>query len=252
MNRKHLRGFVARRFTQGEYLGLHLRVGLLCSLCLLVAFALVAHSVQRGQYLLPFDQSLGLRLQADRQASPAVRTVFIAITELGSARALTGLTLFVGLLLLLRGRRLITLVWLIAPLGGALLDLGLKDFFQRERPLFRDGYIDTTSKSFPSGHSMGSLIGYGLLAYILVLVLPRAWMRVVAVSGSAVLVLAIGCSRIYLGAHYFSDVLGGYTVGGVWLVFCITALETIRRRPRSFVKMTNHQAPMTKEAPLSK
>jgi membrane-associated phospholipid phosphatase len=232
MNRSRLRGFVARRFSHGEYLGLHLTIGLLSSLCLLLLFALVAHSVQRGEYLLPFDQTLGLRLQESRQASPGARAASIAVTELGSVPALTGLTLLVALLLLLRRRLLLALVWLIAPLGGALLDLGLKGLFERERPPFRDRFIDETTKSFPSGHSMGSLVCYGLLAYVLVLALPRAWMRLFAVSGLTVLVLAIGFTRIYLGAHYLSDVVGGYAVGGVWLGACMTALETIRRRPR--------------------
>ena len=111
--------------------------------------------------------------------------------------------------------------------------MGLKVLFERERPPFRDRFIDETTKSFPSGHSMGSLICYGLLAYVLVLVLRRAWVRLLAVSGLSVLVLAIGFSRIYLGAHYVSDVVGGYAVGGVWLAACITAVETVRRRPKS-------------------
>jgi len=231
INRNALRGFIARRFSPGEYLGLYLTVGLLCSLCLLLIFAVVVHGIPRSRHLIPFDGALGLRLQAYRQASPGVRAVFITITELGSVRTLAGLTLLVALLLIVRGRWLVALVWLIAPVAGGLLDLGLKELFQRERPPFRDPFIDETTKSFPSGHSMGSLITYGLLAYVLVLGLPRAGLRILAVSGLMILVLAIGFSRIFLGAHYFSDVLGGYAVGGVWLAACIMALETIRRRP---------------------
>src|SRR5439155_11355775 len=117
-----------------------------------------------------------------------------------------------------------------SPVGGV-LDVGLKNLFERERPLFRDLLIVETTKSFPSGHSMGSFFGYGLIAYFLVLMLPRVWLRVCAVCGLALLVLAIGFSRIYLGAHYCSDVLGGFAVGGVWLATCITAVETLRRRP---------------------
>jgi membrane-associated phospholipid phosphatase len=233
MNRARLHGFVARRFSLGEYLGLHLTVGLLSSLCMLLLFAVIAHSVERGQYLLPFDQALGLRLQEYRQASPAARAVSIVVTELGSVPALTLLTLGIALLLLLRRRLLLALVWLIAPFGGALLDMELKILFQRERPPFRDRFIDETSKSFPSGHSMGSLICYGLLAYVLILVLPRLWMRLIAVAVLTSLVLAIGFTRIYLGAHYLSDVVGGYAVGGLWLGGCMTALETVRRRPKN-------------------
>ncbi len=231
MNRSGLRRFVVRRLSHGEYLGLHLTVGLLLSLCLIGVFAAIAHSMQRPRHLVPFDHELGLRLQENRLASPVTRAVVVGITQLGSVSALTGLSLLVALLLLMRRRWLLAVVWLIAPLGGGLLDLGLKLFFQRERPLFRDPFIDESTKSFPSGHSMGSLIGYGLLAYVLVLALPRPWMRIGAVCGLTVLVLSIGFSRIYLGAHYCSDVLGGYAVGGMWLAACITGLETLRRRP---------------------
>jgi membrane-associated phospholipid phosphatase len=233
MKRSRLRGFVVRRLSHGEYLGLHLTVGLLLSLCLLSIFAAIAHSMPRSQHLLSLDQTLGLQLHEHRQASPVIRALFIGITELGSVPAMAGLAILVALLLLMRRRWLLALVWLLAPPAGGLLDLGLKSFFERERPPFRDPFIEEVTKSFPSGHSMGSLIGYGLLAYVLVLVLPRAWMRLSAVTGLTLLVLAIGFSRIYLGAHYLSDVLGGYAVGGVWLATCITALETLRRRPRN-------------------
>lgn len=232
MNPSRLRGFVARRFSHGEYLGLYLTVGLLLSLCLLGVFAVIAQSMQRSGYLHSFEQNLGLRLQAYRQASPLTRAIFVGITELGSAPTMATLSLLVALLLLTRRHRLLALVWLIAPAGGGLLDLCLKHFYERERPPFRDPWIDQRTLSFPSGHSMGSLVGYGLLAYLLVLRLPRAWMRASAVFGLTLLVLAIGFSRIYLGAHYLSDVLGGYAVGGVWLAACISALETMRRRPK--------------------
>ncbi len=78
---------------------------------------------------------------------------------------------------------------------------------------------------------MSSLIGYGMLAYLLVLVLPGLWSRRVAVGSMAVLILGIGFSRMYLGAHYLSDVAGGYAAGTVWLTGWISAIELVRRRP---------------------
>jgi undecaprenyl-diphosphatase len=232
MHRGRVRHFIARRLSHGEYLGLHLTVGLLLSLCLLGVFASIAHSVHRSATLNSFDDSLGLKLQENRQASPVTRTFFIGITQLGSVPVMAAFSVLGALVLLVYRHRLLALVWLIAIAGGGLLDMCLKELFERERPPFRDALIDTTTKSFPSGHSMGSLIGYGLLAYLMVLALPRLWMRVSVVCGLTLLVLAIGFSRVYLGAHYVSDVLGGYAVGGFWLATCITAVETMRRRPR--------------------
>ncbi len=80
---------------------------------------------------------------------------------------------------------------------------------------------------------MGSLIGYGMLAYVLVvLVVQRRALRVGVVVGAAVLIVAVGLSRLYLGVHYFSDVVGGYAAGVLWLSACISGIEVARRRPR--------------------
>jgi membrane-associated phospholipid phosphatase len=87
------------------------------------------------------------------------------------------------------------------------------------------------------------LAWFCLSSYFLVLVLRRAWIRLLAVSGLTLLVLAIGFSRVYLGAHYLSDVLGGYAVGGLWLTACMTAVETVRRRPRKSSTAPPHGVP---------
>ena len=87
-----------------------------------------------------------------------------------------------------------------------------------------------TSYSFPSGQAMESLVVYGMLAYFAVLALRSQRMRVVSVCGAAVLVALIGFSRVYLGAHYVSDVVGGFAAGGAWLSAVITTRGAMRRR----------------------
>ncbi len=78
---------------------------------------------------------------------------------------------------------------------------------------------------------MGSLIVYGLVVYLLSLNLLRRWWDRALVAGLlAALVLLIGFSRMYLHAHYFSQVLGGFTAGAAWLALCLTAVEAVRRR----------------------
>jgi undecaprenyl-diphosphatase len=113
-----------------------------------------------------------------------------------------------------------------------LLDAILKQVYLRDRPSFRDSAIHDESLSFPSGHSVASVVGYGLLAYVLVLFLTSWPRRIAAIVVLGILVLAIGFSRAYLGAHYLTDVIGGFAVGGCWLAACISALETVRRRHR--------------------
>jgi len=77
---------------------------------------------------------------------------------------------------------------------------------------------------------MVSLIAYGMLAYVLIILRSRSHRsRLVIVGLTTLLVLTIGLSRLYLGAHYFSDVVGGYAAGMLWLSACISGLEVTRR-----------------------
>jgi membrane-associated phospholipid phosphatase len=94
------------------------------------------------------------------------------------------------------------IAWLVAVLGGEVLNLLIKDLFARPRPSFERPMVVETSYSFPSGQAMESLVVYGMLAFFTVLT-SRAWgKRAVSVGGAAMIVLLIGLSRVYLGAHY--------------------------------------------------
>lgn len=97
----------------------------------------------------------------------------------------------------------------------------LKLLIQRDRPETAD-FLAVHSFSFPSGHASSTVVIFGLLAVILWQVLPRVWARVV-VGALVLLVVAVGISRVYLGAHYPSDVVAGWVVGGLGLatILCI-------------------------------
>src|SRR2546422_374582 len=108
--------------------------------------------------------------------------------------------------------------WVAAFSGAALIDYWLKLVIHRPRPSYAAALMPQATWSFPSGHAMGSLVGYGMLAYVLCLLATcnhrtRLWI----VAGAAVVIVAIGVSRLYLGVHYFSDVVGGYAAGAIWL-----------------------------------
>ena len=114
--------------------------------------------------------------------------------------------------------------------GGALINLAVKQAIHRHRPVFQDPIATLTSYSFPSGHTMGSMLCYGLIA-IVVVTNVRSWSaKVAAVIGAALIITLIGFSRIYLGLHYLSDVLGAMAAGAAWLALCVTAADTYRRR----------------------
>jgi membrane-associated phospholipid phosphatase len=220
--------FIGRRLSPSSYLGLHLTLGLLLSLAALGLFGIIARQVVGAAALVHFDEALAAALHRD--ATPLGILVFKTITLLGSSLVLTALGLVVGLALLLRGQRLLPASWLIALAGGGVLNLALKTFFQRPRPEFALPFAVAPGWSFPSGHAMGSLITYGMLAYVVILLLPRRRARIVVIPVITVLVLLIGFSRLYLGVHYFSDVIAGYAAGTVWLSACTSGLEVARRR----------------------
>jgi undecaprenyl-diphosphatase len=123
--------------------------------------------------------------------------------------------------------------WAAAFAGASWIDHWLKLTIHRPRPVYAAALLQTGTWSFPSGHAMGSLVGYGMLAYILMLAFKgkRPVQTLIAVLAGT-LIFAIGLSRLYLGVHYFSDVLGGYAAGLLWLSICVSAVELGRRWER--------------------
>ena len=219
--------WMLRRLTPGQYLGLHLTVGLLAAAGSLWLFGGLVEDLLTGDPLVRFDWVLDDYLHS--HATPPLTTFFLVVTAFGSLEAMVILGVVVAAFLA-RGRRWTLLgTWLAAVAGSAVLDWLLKGLFQRPRPHFAHPLLVETSYSFPSGHAMESFVAYGMLAYLAVLALKTWEARVAAVCGAALLVVMIGFSRMYLGVHYFSDVIAGYAAGGVWLSALITGAETIRR-----------------------
>jgi membrane protein DedA with SNARE-associated domain/membrane-associated phospholipid phosphatase len=223
--------FLGRRFAAGEYLGLHLTVGLLLSLGALWLFGGVAEDVIHHDPLTQFDLTVADLLH--QHPSPALTEIAKGVTLLGSPAVIAAWALIAVVVLVVR-KELVTAGGLAAALlGGGLLDGVLKRVFHRPRPTWDVPIITAQGFSFPSGHAMGSLVAYGMLAYLAWRALDHPRARVALAACTVVLVLLIGLSRMYLGVHYFSDVVAGYAAGTVWLTACITGLEVVRRRPSS-------------------
>ena len=219
--------WLLRRLTLGQYLGLHLTVGLLAAAGGLWLFGGLAEDVLTGDPIVHFDRVLDAHLHA--RATPPLTTFFLIVTALGSIETIVLLGVVVAAFFAWRRRWLFLGSWLAAVAGSAVLNHLLKGLFERPRPYFEHPLLIETSYSFPSGHAMESFVVYGMLAYFVILTL-RSWeSRVAVVFGAALLVVLIGFSRMYLGVHYLSDVLAGYAAGGVWLSALITGVETIRR-----------------------
>ncbi len=221
--------FVAGRFARGEYLGLHLTIGFVISLFALWVFGGVTEDVVNHDPLTAVD--LGIATWARAHATPATDRIGVVFSMIGSPVTMAVLGLVVAAVLAHK-RRWITLSgWTAAFVGGAGLNWTLKHVIHRARPVGAESFLYGTSFSFPSGHAMGSLIGYGMLAYLLVTFWPPARRHGTAVVATAfVLVLLIGLSRLSLGVHFLSDVIAGYAAGAVWLAVCVTGVEIALRQ----------------------
>ncbi|WP_138420516.1 phosphatase PAP2 family protein [Aquibacillus sediminis] len=151
--------------------------------------------------------------------------IMIIITELGSVWFLTTMSLFVILLLWFRAKDKWGIVtFIIAVASGGILTKVLKNYYDRGRPSINPE-IDAVGFSFPSGHSMGSLIFFGFVIYLVARSKRSTLIKWSFAFFATVLTFLIGISRAYLGAHYPSDVLAGFLAGAVWLTLCILALE---------------------------
>jgi undecaprenyl-diphosphatase len=217
-----------RRFSPADYLGLNLTLGLGLSFVLLLVFAAIAQSVLSKSAIVRFDLDLAEALHAG--ASPAGIAFWYSVTRLGTLPACAVLGAPFVLWYSSRQRWLPLAGWLAALSGSEVLAWALKHAVHRERPIFVLSYATEGTYSFPSSHVLGALVGYGIMVYFVVCLTPSRLWRSLAVIVAATLVLAVGYSRLYLGLHFFSDVVGGLAAGAVWLTACITALEVARRR----------------------
>jgi len=202
------------------------------ALCLLGA---ITEDVVNNDPLTRFDTSVLETLH--RHATPTGIALFTLISRFGSATVMTILALSGVLVLALRREWIVLGGWVAAFAGGSLLDYWLKLAIHRPRPGYADALIHN-SWSFPSGHAMVSLVGYGMLAYVILLLRHPSRRTQLIVGGAATfLIAAIGISRLYLGVHYFSDVVGGYAAGLVWLSACVSAVEIARRWRRRTLRL---------------
>jgi undecaprenyl-diphosphatase len=117
----------------------------------------------------------------------------------------------------------------VALVGAQLLGWALKATFERPRPSFDDPVATASWFSFPSGHAMSSIALYGALAYVFADRFGSVRSRFAGLGGLALLLAAIGFSRLYLGVHYLTDVLAGYSAGLAWLLLAIGLLHAHSR-----------------------
>jgi undecaprenyl-diphosphatase len=223
-------GAVHGMWQIAKRLGVQVLVSMAIAIAACVGFVEIADEIGADEDLGRFDVALSAQLS--QHASDQQLRIFAAVTDLGDKRFLIPLVAVIGVAMLVRRRTFLATAWLVATAGGALLNVGLKAIFERSRPEHLHGFATADGWSFPSGHSSGSFIVYGLLAYLIVIQsAPRYHLPVAAIA--MMTIVCVGFSRVVLQVHYFSDVLGGYAVGVAWVAAWIAGLEIFRRRQQS-------------------
>jgi membrane protein DedA with SNARE-associated domain/membrane-associated phospholipid phosphatase len=220
-------GFLARRFSAQGALGLSLTVGLAAVIGFGWLFGAITEDVIKGDELAARDSPVAAWL-ADHRVGWLTATMR-AITQLGSLRVIAPLVALTALLLLVRARPDAAALLVTAAAGASLLVVLVKLLIGRARPEVGGVLVLVDSFSFPSAHSAQAVATYGALAYLAGRAAPRWGQRVAAWTTAALIALLVGFSRLYLGVHWLTDVLGGYALGAGWLAVVITAAATYQR-----------------------
>jgi undecaprenyl-diphosphatase len=201
---------------------------------LLFAFGLVAQEVSEGEPLT-FDQNVMLALRNPANPSVPVGPAWLRemardVTSLGSTIVLGIITFAVVGYLFLTRRTAVAWLMLGAVLGGIALNNLLKYAFARPRPDFVTHAARVFTTSFPSGHAALSAITYLTVGALLARIHPSLAIRIYLMAVAVFLILLIGMSRIYLGVHYPTDVLGGWCIGAAWAMGCWVLTAWLQNR----------------------
>ncbi|MNB87211.1 putative undecaprenyl-diphosphatase YbjG [compost metagenome] len=177
-----------------------------------------------------FDNSIIHAVQSAE--SPGLTSLAKSLSLVGSSKLAVIISLVtIALLFFLLKHRMELVLFLWVGIGSQLINILLKQWFHRERPDIHR-LIEQAGYSFPSGHSMAAFSLYGAVAYLLWRHMRKKRERLILILFTVFMTIGIGWSRIYLGVHYPSDVIGGYAASGAWLMLSIACFEAYRNSRR--------------------
>lgn len=173
-----------------------------------------------------FDETILLDIH--QLSNPMLDRLMLSITRIGDPQTVVPLTIVVFGFLWWQRYRLEANFFALNAFGGAFLSSVLKLAFNKPRPQLWNQLITEQTFSFPSGHALGSMVLYGFLAYLLATSHPQY--AKVFYGIAALLILGIGFSRLYLGVHWPTDIIAGYSIGFLWITICINLLRLQQKR----------------------
>ena len=232
---ERLIAFFGARFSSEGRFGLHLTIGGVVLIGSAWLFGGVAEDLITKDPLTFVDVIISEWFRIN--ATPLITARMTHVSAFASTAAVLSMCSVASVFLLWKRRWYELLALALVVPGGLLLNLLLKMAFARGRPDWGD--VDLIGYSFPSGHTMAATLFYGLLGVFFVLRVKSWWWRASAVVLAFTIICVVGFSRIYLGAHYFSDVVAAFAAGAAWLAICLTAVETLRRHRRLSARLTS-------------
>ena len=191
----------------------------------------------QGETIDAFDTSITEFVTSFR--TPGLNQFFIFITDLGDVYAYLVATTLAAIFFFfkLKNKQFIFQLLGVVILS-ALANIALKRAFDRARPSIEHMVVVKTL-SYPSGHAMSAMAFYGFLIYLVFKIKMKQWLRVLLTLLFASLIFLIGLSRIYLGVHFPSDVVGGMIAGLIWVAFCVVLfniLDLLRQRKMRYIE----------------
>jgi len=220
--------FIEARLSPGGEFGLHLTIGVLMMVATVSIFGHLASEVMGQEEITVLDHHIANWFNANH--FEPMTSIMMAITTVHMMPGVILMASAFGYYLWKRGQ--VYWIWalLLGVPVGMLLNVLLKYTFQRSRPVFEEPLVTLATYSFPSGHASAATLFYGLLASY-VMIACKGWnVRLGTAAACTIMILLVAFSRVYLGAHYLSDVLAGMAGSAAWLTICITAISTLRRR----------------------
>lgn len=174
-------------------------------------------------FLTVIDQNIGQHLY---QWGPAPFTTFVqSFTLIGNAQGIIPLTMIIAGIFYYISRKWQVFLWIVFTIlvgVGPVVDL-IKNIIRRTRPSYVTHLVDQGGYSFPSGHATGAVLAWGTLAFLTWYYFKDKYPKMLPylVGFTIFMVVAISASRLYLGVHYLSDIIAGWSIGATWLILCL-------------------------------
>ena len=218
--------------------GVFLIGGAVMAIIGVIGFAQLAEHVLEGG-TQAFDVAILQWLHAHQH--PLITQLMIEMTYLGTGSVVVVVVGVAALFLWHTEHKHSARLLLAATIGNIVLNGVLKLVYHRARPTVFEWQTTAVSSSFPSGHAMSATVVYGTVAYLVMRLQKHHWAKMLTLGAAVLLILLVCLTRLYLGVHYPSDVIGGMIVGVAWAAFCMATLEASlviarRRAPKEVLE----------------